>query len=104
MKATVDQDTSVRTILVEVQDVPDIDATETWHRRARIFRPDFLQIRVTDGRLEMVKASGGLVKKDGSASIGNRESKSWLRPEPMPEWVRTIVRGVLAGETSWNES
>lgn len=103
MRAAVTRDTTVRTIELGVEGVPDIDVT-TYHRKPRIFRPDRMTITVTDGEVSRVNVSGGLVLKSGKASTEVRENQRWWTTREIqgaPDWVQTLIKEAPAGVTFW---
>ncbi len=108
MRAAVKRDHTARTITLEVTGVPDVDVTRSYHRKPRIFRPDSVTITVSDGEIQTVVASGGLVLKSGAASTEVRESEKWYsgtwtspKIKDAPEWLATLIREAPAGVTSW---
>lgn len=111
MRAAVTQDSTVRTIDLEVSGVPDIDVTKTWHRKPRLFRPEKVTIRVIDGETRNILIKGGLVLKSGAASTEVGESQDYRsqhydkarRIEAAPEWVQRLWAEAPAGMTSWDE-
>jgi hypothetical protein len=111
MRAAVTKDSTVRTIDLEVKGVPDIDVTQTWHAKPRLFRPRSVTIRVIDGETRNILIKGGLVLKSGEASAHVGESRDYRsqhydkdrRVETAPEWVRRLWNEAPAGVISWNE-
>lgn len=110
MRATVTRDNTTRSITLDVTGVPDIDVT-TYHRKPRIFRPDQVTIKLTNGNVSDVNVSGGLVLKSGGTSDQVRENQHWWGKEwtgpgrsgfEVPAWLRSLVTEVLAGATSWH--
>jgi hypothetical protein len=111
MQAAVRRDTTTRVIMLGVSGVPDIDVTRHYHRRPRIFRPQFVTLRWVDGELASAKVDGGLVLKSGGASESAGESEtfypetsSWATPkmDKAPEWLHLLVAEAPQGVTSWN--
>src|SRR6188508_3668830 len=108
MRAAVTKDSTVRTIDLQVDGVPDIDVTQTWHAKPRLFRPEKVTIRVIDGETRNILIKGGLVLKSGKASTQVTESRDYRsqhydkdrRVEAAPEWVRRLWDEVPAGITS----
>lgn len=106
MQAAVKRDTTVRTIMLEVQNVPDVDVTRSYHRKPRIFRPDSVTIKLVDGTVERVTVSGGLVLKSGAASTEVHEKEEWgfyLSPKlsEAPEWLALLINDAPQGVTTW---
>lgn len=105
MQAAVKKDTTVRTIQLEVQNVPDVDVTRSYHRKPRIFRPDSVTIQLVDGTVERVTVSGGLVLKSGAASTEVHEKEEWgsysLKLSEAPEWLALLINDAPQGVTTW---
>lgn len=111
MRGSVRKDITTRIITVEVSGTEDMDATERWHAKPRIFRPDHVTIRTVDGELCEVKASGPLVLKSGGVSVNSlRENQTWHpdgawdtghKLSEAPEWVQRLAQEAPAGVTSW---
>jgi hypothetical protein len=108
MQAAVKRDTTVRTIMLEVQNVPDVDVTRYYHRKPRIFRPDSVTIKLVDGTVERVTVSGGLVLKSGAASTEVSEKEQWFpgsswspKLSEAPEWLALLVDQAPQGLTTW---
>lgn len=111
MRASVREDSTTRVITLEVSGVPDVDTTKSWQTKPRVFRPDHVTIRLVDGEVQEVKASGPFVLKSGGTSDKMREVQSWTRTpgsvrgnklEQGPEWVQTLAREAPAGVTWWS--
>ncbi len=110
MRASVEKDTTTRTITVKIEpgSVPDIDVT-TYHRKPRIFRPDNVTLTVTDGEVSRVNVTGGLVLKSGGASTEVRENQRWYSSDltrhanRLPAWVRTLMDEAPRHVTSWRD-
>lgn len=109
MRASVRNDTTTRIITLEVSGVPDVDITENWHHRDRLIRPDHVTLQLTDGEVREVKASGPVVRKDGSPG-GQRGDATWRTGryerrtlDGAPEWVHTLVREAPEGVTDWGQ-
>jgi hypothetical protein len=108
MRAAVRKDITTRIITLEVQNVPDVDVTRSYHRKARIFRPDSVIIRLVDGNVGHVDVSGGLVLKSGAASTEVREHEEWsagswapCKLADAPEWLALLVKDAPHGVTTW---
>lgn len=106
MQAAVKRDTTVRTIRLGVQNVPDVDVTRPYHRKPRIFRPDSVTIRLVDGTVERVTVSGGLVLKSGAASTEVHEKEEWgfyssPKLSEAPEWLALLINDAPQGVTTW---
>lgn len=111
MRASVTTDTTTRTIVLEVSDVPDVDATKSWQRKARVFRPDTAVIRIVDGQVVELKTAGYMILNAGQLSTKVRETMSWhpddgwglgQKLSTAPDWVRTLWTEAPAGVTSWS--
>lgn len=110
MQGRVKTDRSVRTIVVTIEpgSVPDHDVTRSWHKKPRVIRPDHLTVVTTNGDLDEVRLSGGLVLKSGAASTEVREVDKWYgmygdhKVTDLPEWLSTAVQAVLDGQTVWH--
>jgi hypothetical protein len=109
MQAAVHTDGTVRTIRIQVKDVPDVDVTRHWHRKPRIFRPDSVVITLVDGEVRDAKVSGGLVLKSGKVSTEVVESETWARftwsarLSEAPAWLARLVDESPSGVTSWRD-
>ena len=94
------------TIQLDVEDVPDIDVTQSWHRKPRVFRPDHVTIVFSNGQISSVNVSGGLVLKSGRPSTEVRDNVRWYSPAEltrMPEWVKRLVDEAPSGVTTWRD-
>lgn len=111
MRAAVKRDRTTRTIQITVESgsVPDVDVTRRHHRKPRIFRPDSVTIRVVDGEIGLVRASGGLVLKSGGTSTEIQEKEEWnagiwsseRKLADAPEWLALLIADAPHGVTSW---
>jgi hypothetical protein len=112
MQARVKTDRTVRTIILTIEpgSVPDHDVTRSWHKKPRIIRPDHLTVVTTNGDLDSVALSGGLVLKSGAASTEVRESDKWYgaygdhKLSDLPEWLAPVVQAVIDGQTVWQSA
>lgn len=113
MKASVRNKAKVETIEIGVADVADIDISEAWHRKARIIRPDQAEIRVVDGRTQIIEVTGYILLKSGQLSLETRGKATWygndglIRTERInsaPAWVRMLWEEAPQGETDWVSS
>lgn len=110
MQGRVKIDRTVRTIGVTIEpgSVPDHDVTRPWHKKPRAIRPDHLAVVTTNGELEEIRLSGGLVLKSGAASTEVREAERWYgtygdhKLTDLPGWLSTAVQAVLDGQTVWH--
>lgn len=115
MRAEVTRDTSHREITVKVTEgqAPDLDVTESWHRRTQLIRPDRVVLIIVDGDTRSIEVSGLQVKKDGSPGL-QRGKRYWThtgralidrdRIENAPAWVRLIWQEAPPGLTEWSFS
>lgn len=111
MQAEVSRDETVRTINIQITpgSVPDIDITQSYHRKPRVIRPDRAVIVLVDGQFSDIKVHGGLVLKSGTASLEVTDSVTWRanayrvdqRIDIAPEWVRMLVAEAPTGVTKW---
>lgn len=106
MRAAVTKDRMVRTIVIEVADVPDIDVTASYHRKPRIFRPGTATLKIVDGDLISVRVIGGLVLKSGKASTQITEEivyeNNWgVRISDAPGWVKELALDAPQNVTTW---
>lgn len=110
MQARVKTDRTVRTIVVTIEpgSVPDHDVTRSWHKKPRVIRPDHLTVVTSNGDLDAVTLTGGLILKSGAASTEVRESDKWYgmygdhKLTDLPGWLSTAVQAVLDGQTVWH--
>jgi hypothetical protein len=110
MRAVIETDTTVRTIRVKVEAVPEIDVTRSYHRKPRIFRPEYVVITLKDGVVSQARVTGGLVLKSGKASTEVGESEtwsagSWNSPKlaEAPAWLARLVDEAPSGVTTWRD-
>jgi hypothetical protein len=113
MRAEVIHDQTVRTIQINIEpgSVPDLDVTETWHRKARLIRPNYASLKVVDGQPRLITVIGGLVLKSGGASTDVTDKAEW-RAESYhdrnqinraPEWVRLLWNEAPANVVNWRD-
>jgi hypothetical protein len=113
MRASVKTDTTVRTIVIEIESgsVPDIDVTQSWHRKPRLIRPDRVVLTTVAGEQTILKISGGLVLKSGAASAEVRDTWEYRRSsyherdriDSAPEWVWSLWNEAPRHVTSWRD-
>lgn len=111
MRAAVEKDQTVREIVIAVGEVPDIDITQAWHSKPRVFRPYRAVIRIVDGVTRNIMVSGGMVLKSGDASTEQTGKRDWRRDaysdsdriESAPPWVRVLWNTAPGGMTAWQE-
>lgn len=111
MKAAITRDQTVRTIQIDVTGVPDVNVTQSWHRKARFMRPEHVRLTIVNGDAATVTVTGGLVLKSGGASGEVREKFEWRTQsyhsndhiDHAPDWVRRLWVQAPLGVTSWNE-
>lgn len=110
MRAVVKSDRTTRTIEIDLFGMPDIDVTQSYHRRTRIFRPDKARIRITDGVTVHLKVSGPLVITGDMVSARSILNKNWHRSDRMgvgepigkaPDWARAIWDQAGTGIKYW---
>ena len=111
MRAEVTVDQTVRTIQVDVEpgSVPDLDVTQTWHRKARMIRPKQAILKLVNGRATIITVIGGLVLKSGAASTQVTESAEYRRQsyhdrdqiDRAPEWVQLLWNEAPANVVTW---
>jgi hypothetical protein len=111
MRASVKTDTTVRTIVIEIESgsVPDIDVTQSWHRKPRLIRPDHVVLTTVAGEQTILKISGGLVLKSGAASTEVRDTWEYRRSSyherdrigSAPEWVWALWNEAPRHVTTW---
>jgi hypothetical protein len=110
MQGQVKTDRTVRTIIVTIEpgSVPDHDVTRSWHKKPRIIRPDSLTVVTTNGDLDSVALSGGLVLKSGAASTEVKEADRWYgwygdhKLSALPGWLAPVVQAIIDGQTVWH--
>lgn len=101
MATTVKTDTTTRVVEADVQDVPDIDVTRSYHFKPRVMRPNRITLTMINGSFARVNISGGLVLKSGAASESITVDQTWYRgdvhrhPNNMPEWAKAFVKDVM---------
>lgn len=113
MRAHVDKDTTVRTIVIKIESgsVPDVDVTQSWHRKPRVMRPDHAVLTTVGGEQTILKISGGLVLKSGAASTEVREGWEWRRSsyherdriDSAPSWAWSLWNEAPRHVTSWRD-
>lgn len=113
MRAHVKTDATVRTITIEIESgsVPDVDVTQSWHRKPRFMRPEHATLRVVDGEQTIVTISGGLVLKSGAASTEVKEKCEFRRQsysprdriDSAPEWVWSLWNEAPRHVTTWRD-
>lgn len=113
MRASVEKDTTVRTIkiLIEPGSVPDIDVTQSWHRKPRFIRPDQAILTTVAGEQTILKVHGGLVLKSGAASTEVRDTMEWRRQsyaerdriDSAPSWAHALWNEAPRHVTSWRD-
>jgi hypothetical protein len=111
MRASVEKDMTVRTIVIAIEpgSVPDLDVTRSWHRKPRVIRPDRAVLTIVDGEQTILKVSGGLVLKSGAASTEVSDTWEWRRrgyrePDKIdsaPEWARWLWDEAPEDVTIW---
>lgn len=109
MKASVVSDKSTRTIEIQVEGLPTLDVTETWHRKTRMILPDKAIVRIVDGEPRSIVVLGPLLKQGGQPSEHVRNSRSFTpkayisreRIETAPGWVRELFAQVPLGVTAF---
>lgn len=111
MRATVRNDRTTRVIVLEVSGVTDLDASESWHTKPRMIRPDYITITLVDGEFHEAKAGGPVLKASGEPGLvratwmcgptGARYERNTL--DQAPEWVQTMAREAPAGVTAWGQ-
>lgn len=109
MRAAVANDTTTRTITLEVANAPDIDVTRSYHRKPRIFRPERVTVNLVDGEMSSIEVSGGLVLKSGATSTEVGESQTfypvggWSSPQidKAPQWLQTVAAEAPEGILTW---
>lgn len=112
MKIEVTKDSSHRTIEFEVSQgaAPDLDVSQSWHRKPRSIRPDKGQLHIVDGEVRRIIVSGYLIKASGQPSDSVRDKWEWSRQpyrereriENAPEWVRHIWNEAGLGMAAWS--
>ena len=112
MKASIKQDTTDRTIGLEVSGVADLEVTRSWQKRPRFIRPDGAQIKVTNDVCQSINVWGPLVLKSGGTSDNVRDNREWsltrysgdfgTHIDNAPEWVRVLWTEAVNGVTSWH--
>lgn len=112
MKIEVTKDSSNRTIAFEVTQgaAPDLDVSQTWHRKSRVIRPDRGQLYIVNDEIRRIVVSGYLIKASGQPSDSVRDKWEWSRSpyrereriESAPEWVRHIWNESGSGVTAWS--
>lgn len=113
MRASVNSDRTVRTIVIDVDpgSVPDLNVAQTWHRKPRVIRPDHAVLTIVGGEQTIIKVSGGLVLKSGAASAEVRDDWEWRRRsyydsdriDSAPEWVWALWNEAPRHVTNWNQ-
>ena len=111
MKAHVISDKSTRKIELELDGLPDLDVTESWHRRPRVIRPFKATIVVSDGETRSINILGGVIKASGQPSDTVRDGRTYHikayreheRVENAPGWVRELFEQAPSGivEFTW---
>lgn len=109
MKASVVSDRSTRTIEIQVEGLPTIDVTETWHRKTRVILPDKAIVRIVDGEPRSIVVLGPLLKQSGQPSEHVRDKRSFTpkayisreRLELAPGWVRELFVQAPLGITAF---
>jgi hypothetical protein len=111
VKAHVTRDNSTRTIELEVEGVPDLDVTESWHRQPRVIRPDKARINVVDNEAHAIVVFGAVIKKSGHPSEHVRGDRTY-RPQAYreterldlaPGWIKKLFAQAPLGirEFTW---
>jgi hypothetical protein len=113
MRAHVEKDTTVRTIVVRIEpgSVPDVDVTQSWHRKPRLIRPDHAVLTIVAGEQTILKVSGGLVLKSGRASTEVRDTQEYRRQsyhtrdriDEAPSWAHALWNEAPRHVTSWRD-
>lgn len=109
MKAEVESDTSSREVRIAVTGGPELNITEPWHNRLRRIRVERISVRIVDGELRSVTASGPLLRIDGSASTSATDKHVWRKHglreteafSAAPDWVQQLVSEATQGVSTW---
>jgi hypothetical protein len=109
MRAHVTKDTSTRTIELELEGLPDLDITQSWHSKPRAIRPDKAIIHINSGETRSINVLGYLVKKSGAPSDSVRDNLTFTtrpyrvkeRLDQAPGWVRELFTQAPYGVTTF---
>lgn len=99
MNFTIRRDEVTRKVNLGLSNVPDVDVTETWHKRKRVFRPDSMWLSKAPYGLE-IGVSGPALLQNGTPGESRLEMvwySNWITDtaKDAPDWVKEIVRTVL---------
>lgn len=114
MRIEVTGDSSRREITFQIRQgtAPDLDVTESWHRKPRVIRPYKGTLVVIDGEQRRITVHGWLVLKGGRASTEIGSRREWRRTassllereriENAPEWVQLVWKEAPLGIVAWS--
>jgi hypothetical protein len=111
MRAHVVKDTGTREIELAVEGLPDLDVTESWHRKPRFIRPDKASVRLVNGQTRSIIINGYLIKASGQPSDSVRDKRVFVpngyrtteHLANAPGWVRELFAQAPTGiaEFTW---
>lgn len=105
MRARVKSDTTVRTIVVEVDGAPDLEIVKEYLKKVQVLAVNQVVIKTLDDKRVSARVSGHLRRKDGTIgeTTGSREWNAGFgnRIENAPDFVRQIFEEAPDGIVEW---